>query len=322
MAESVTIIVLNWNRPEDTLACVASLRAMRGPAFDLLLVDNGSTDQSAARLRAALPDVPLIANATNLGFAEGNNVGIRQALAHGAAHVLLLNNDTVVDPGMLEGLLAAAKAHPRAGFLGAKIFYHAAPERIWMGRPDWDPQTCRFTHAGLNAPDASAGLDTVAPAAYACGCAMLVRAETIAQIGLMDPRFFCYYEEVDWCFRGARQNWHSLYVPAAKVWHKVSASSAGGKQSPVVRYFRTRNSLLWASRNLAPAQRRRVFRNMAAETFDGLGWQEQGAAARMQRAYWNLLTIQRDPLMRAWRRGVLDYLLGRFGDAPPAVKRL
>lgn len=318
---NVAVIVLNWNRPDDTLACVQSLRTQSHAACEILVVDNGSTDGSVARFRAEIPDIGLLPNPRNLGFAEGNNAGIRRALAGGADAVLLLNNDTVADPLLVQTLAEAAAADPRAGFLGARIFYHEAPTRIWMGKPVWDAARCRFEHVGLNEDEAAGAPAAPSAAAYACGCAVLVPRRTIEDVGLMDPRFFCYYEEIDWCFRGAARGWESLYVPAARVWHKVPLTP-GGRQSPLVRYYRTRNSLLWAERHLTGAQRWRVFTNMAAGTFEHLGWQEAGLRAQAQRVYWNLLTVQRDPLMRAWRRGVRDYLGRRFGEAPTAVTRL
>lgn len=317
----VSVIVLNWNRADDTVACVHSLRSLRYPAREIIVVDNGSTAQCRDQIREALPDVRLLENGANLGFAEGNNVGIRDAVARGAQAVLLLNNDTTVDPDLLTALTKAAEAEPSAGFLGARIFYHSEPTRIWMGKPVWDPIHCRFVHEELNTLADPLHPPGVSEAAYACGCALMVTRRALDSVGLMDPRFFCYFEEVDWCFRGARQGIKSLYVPAAIVWHKVSATS-GGNLSPLIRYYRARNCMLWAERNLLPWQRWRVFHNLIASTFGGLGWQEARVNDRLQRVYWNFLTICRDPGMRACRRGLWDYFCRRFGDAPASVKRM
>lgn len=321
MTLSLYTVVVNWNRPEDTLACVRSLFAAGQAAERIILIDNGSHDDSVARLRAAVPAITLVTNSDNLGFAEGSNVGIRLALKAGADLVLLLNNDAIVDPGCLAALAEAALAHPDAGFLGAKICYLEDPGRIWMGKPVWDARTCRFAHEGIHQLDAESGLHAPSEASYVCGCAMMVTRRALETVGLMDPRFFCYFEEVDWCFRGARHGFRSLYVPAAKVWHKVSASS-GGKQTPVVCYFRTRNRLLWAERHLTAHQRWQVLVDSAREAHTGLGWCAVGPRACLQRAYWNLLSLHRDPLLYAWRRGVWDYVCRRFGDAPSAIQRL
>ncbi|MDA0989485.1 MAG: glycosyltransferase family 2 protein [Verrucomicrobia bacterium] len=317
---AVFILVLNWNNGPDTLDCLASLAQLAYANFRVVVIDNGSSDESLNDIRQAYPDVTTLSNPTNLGFAEGNNVGIRHALDAGADFVLLLNNDTTVDPDLLNALVTAHATVDRPGFLGAKIFYHGDPNRIWMGRPVWQAESGCFEHVGLNAIDAAPAESRVEEMAYACGCALFVSADTVRHVGMMDPRFFCYYEEVDWCFRAAALGYRHYYVPAAKVWHKVSATS-GGNQSPVVRYFRTRNALLWARRNLSRRDRRKVFRHLARHTFDGFGWRETGPIASVKRIYWNLLTIQRDPLIKAWRRGVWDYWRGRFGPCPEAVRK-
>jgi GT2 family glycosyltransferase len=319
VASSVTVVVLNWNRPDDTLACLASLEQVRYSPLEVVVVDNASADDSVARIAAAYPRVQLIRNDANLGFAEGNNVGIRHALRAGADYVMLLNNDAVIHPDCVAALVAAAQAHPQAGFLGAKIFYHADPARIWMGKPVWDARTCRFEHVGLNLNDAEAGLTQTGEASYACGCALMATRHALETAGLMDPRFFCYFEEIDWCFRAAAQGFRSLYVPDAKVWHKVSQSTGGG-QTPLVCYFRARNRLLWAEGHLTVRQRWRVLMDGARAAHAGLGWREHGLVATVRRAYWNLLVMRRDPALRAWRHGIRDYALRRFGNAPAAIR--
>lgn len=115
MSIRVTIVVLNWNNGLDTLACLGSLVALNDPAYDVLVVDNGSTDDSVARIRTAYPDVTLIETGANLGYAGGNNVGIRNALVHGADFVCLLNNDVTVAPDFLAPLLAAMGSQPDVG---------------------------------------------------------------------------------------------------------------------------------------------------------------------------------------------------------------
>ena len=114
---TVTVVVLNWNNLPDTIECLESLRAVTYPALRLLVVDNGSTDGSEAALRARFPGLELLQTGENLGFAGGNNAGIRRALEGGADHVLLLNNDTTVDPGFVTAMVDAARANPRAGLL-------------------------------------------------------------------------------------------------------------------------------------------------------------------------------------------------------------
>ncbi len=126
------IVILNWNLPDDTIACVRSIRAHPTPNVEIIIVDNASADDSLQIFRDQLGDsVTIIANAENLGFAAGVNVGIRHALAAGTRAVVLLNNDTLVDPALIEQLVAAARDIPSADILGPVIYYHQRPDRIW-----------------------------------------------------------------------------------------------------------------------------------------------------------------------------------------------
>lgn len=323
MDTSIAVILLNWIGGDNILACLASLIAGRSSRLHIIVVDNGSSDDSLQRIASAYPDVTLIRNGANMGFAEGNNIGIRHALEHGAEFILLLNDDTEVAPNFLDVLLAAAHANPTAGFLGPRIYYHGDPTRIWMGNPVWDARRCRFDYLDMEATAETAAVRAPSPGSYVCGCALLVRRRVLEEVGLMDPRFFCYFEEVDWCFRGARAGWGSLYVPASHIWHKVSAAS-GGRLAPTLTYYRTRNSLLWAERALSICQRVHVLRNHASDVFRSLhlGWSATSLAGRLRRAYWNAWRLHRDPGLTAWRHGLWDYLRRRFGEAPEAIQEL
>jgi GT2 family glycosyltransferase len=321
MAKHISIIVVNWNNASDTIACIASLHDVQYSAFDIIVVDNGSQDGSADKIQAAAEDITLIRNERNLGFAVGNNIGIQCALKNGADAVLLLNNDTTVDPEILTAFVSAQETHPEAGFLTAKIYYFDDPNRIWMGQPRWNKSLCAFEHDGLDALDDRSRFDSIAEVSYACGCALFATADTLTRVGLMEPKFFCYFEEADWCFRAAREGLKSYFVPGAKVWHKVSATS-GGKQAPIVRYFRTRNRLLFAQRNLLGRECSTFMRRVRSEAFREMGWREKGLIATLQRAYWNLRSLSTDPQRSAWARGVRDFRFRRFGDAPDKIKRL
>ena len=120
----VTIILLNWNGKEDTIECLESLKHITYPNYEILLVDNGSTDGSVECFRERYPGMEIIENGENLGFAEGNNVGIRRAMDEGADYVLLLNNDTVVDPEFLGELVKVGESDPKIGIVGPKICYY------------------------------------------------------------------------------------------------------------------------------------------------------------------------------------------------------
>lgn len=224
------IVILNWNLPDETLACLDSVRAAVEPIpqVQIVIVDNGSSDDSTARLGRAVEsshDVPatLLETGRNLGFAGGMNAGIRYALAQGAASVLLLNNDTLVDPAMVSYLAAALAGDPAAGLAGPAIYYHAAPARLWRfgdNEQTWLPIPRRIPHAV-----AAAGDGTPVAVDYITACAMLVRRAVFERIGFLDESFFFYFEDADFCRRARDAGFGIRGVPRAKMWHKVSLSA-------------------------------------------------------------------------------------------------
>jgi GT2 family glycosyltransferase len=314
----IAVIVLNWNGVRDTLDCLASLRSLDYGNFGVIVVDNGSTDGSAGTLRAAHPWVEVVETGANLGFSGGNNVGIVHALARGADYLLLLNNDTVVDPGVLRALVAAAALHPAAAAFSPKIYFHGDPRRIWYAGTRWDPETAMFRHVGRGQVDGGA-FAKMGPTAYASGCALFAPASSFREIGLLDERFFLMYEETDWCYRAHKAGRPSIFVPGALVWHKVSAS-VGGYDSPLARYFLSRNGLLWARRHLS----RRDYRRFRARRLYELG-QRLFPASRGRGPAGSLRILAgsaTDPGRWAHALGILDHLLGRYGNCPAIVRRL
>ncbi len=227
------VVVLNWNLPADTIACVESLKGGLGPGGRILIVDNGSSDGSAEQFRARFGgSVDLLALPTNLGFAGGMNAGTRAALAAGAAAVLLINNDTLVDPAMLGQLMAAAEALPQAGVLGPAIYYFDAPERIWQIGAREHPLLPIPLNLGQRDIRRAGGrpfrLD------YVTGCAMLVRREVFEKVRLLDTEYAMYFEDADFCRRVRRGGFEIWCVPAAQMWHRVSLSARMVK--PASRY--------------------------------------------------------------------------------------
>jgi len=242
-APHVLIVVLNWNGLADTLACLESMRRLEYPAYEVLVVDNGSSDGSPAAIRERFPDVTLIETGENLGFAGGNNVGIRHALEIGADYVLLLNNDTEVSPDFLSRLVDAAEADSQVGMAGPTIYYYDRPEVIWSagGEIDWRRGCTRMV--GLDERDDGQFGGAPREVDFITGCAVLVRATALRQAGLLDERFFMYYEEVEWCVRTRRAGFRIVHVPQAHIWHKIAPSAQS--DSPRVHYYMTRNRLLF-----------------------------------------------------------------------------
>ena len=218
---SVGIIILNWNGRGDTLACIESLSRLDYPACRTAMVDNGSTDGSVAAVATRFPEVTLIENGRNLGYAGGNNVGLRWAMAEGLDYALLLNNDTEVAPDLLRRLVTAAEADTNCGAVGPTIYYWASPERIWSagGQVNWRNGSTRMMH--LNEADTGQLGPSPWRADFVTGCALLIKRTALERVGLLDERFFAYYEETEWCARAGREGLSILQVPEAHLWHKI-----------------------------------------------------------------------------------------------------
>ena len=222
----VFIVVLNWNGKEDTLACLESLRSVSYTCSEVLMVDNASSDGTVESVRSKFPSVKVITNQANLRFAGGNNVGIDYAMQNGADYVVLLNNDTTVDPAFLSELVQTAESDSRIGMAGPKIYYYNEPERIWFAGGKVEYWKGWVSHIGIREPD-NGQYDTPRDVDYLTGCCMLVKREVIERIGKLDESFFIYGEDADWSLRAARAGYRLLFVPSSVIWHKVSASSGG-----------------------------------------------------------------------------------------------
>lgn len=325
----VSVVVLNWNGKEDTLACLQSLTEVTYRSMRVVVVDNGSSDGSEAAFRASFPDVPVIQSGANLGYAAGNNVGIAYCLKHfDDEFVLLLNNDTVVDPGFLDELVSAAARRLDAGIFGPKIMFRSRPNVIWFAGGVWDAPAARFVHIGEGAQEASAGGATV-EVDFITGCAMLVRRRLLERIGLLDDRFFLTFEDCDLCLRARDAGSHCVYVPAAKIWHAVSASF-GAIRSPLGDYFFARNRLLFAELHLDLRERLKLYSIALSElAFPPLMWDVNHATATLKRVYWivrqqgaSAFAHYSDVFYRARLAGVRDYFYRRFGNCDDPTRRL
>jgi GT2 family glycosyltransferase len=245
----VAIIVLNWNQCDLTIDCLASLRALDYPSsrLQIIVVDNGSVDGTAQTVRARFPEITVLENAENLGFAEGNNVGIRYAMQGPAEFIMLLNNDTIVDKSAVRDLVAVIHEQPRVGIVGPKMLYHAFSDVIWCAGNHIDWRTGETLRLQAEQVD-EASDDPPQDVDFITGCCILLRREVIEQIGPLDSDFFVYYEETDWCVRARARGWRIQYVPQARIWHKVSATI--GAASPATDYYMNRNVLRFLAKHL------------------------------------------------------------------------
>jgi GT2 family glycosyltransferase len=292
------IIVLNWNGLADTLACLASLARLDYPAHEVVVVDNGSTDDSVAAVRATYPRVTLIETGENLGYVGGNNVGLEYARAMEADYALLLNNDTEVAPDFLRLLVEAAEADLAAGIVGPTIYYFDRPDVIWSagGAIDWGRG--RTFMIGLDEVDQGQFGHTVRPVDFVTGCALLIKMSVVEQVGMLDTRFFAYYEEAEWGVRVARAGFKISHVPQAKIWHKISPDAR--ETSPQVHYYMTRNRLL-----LLKLSKTGVVPWLNTLLFD----YGRTLVSWTLRPKWRSKSLQRHAMLQA----ILDYGRGRFG---------
>ena len=241
--KTLAVVVLNWNGAEDTLALLATLERCRMPegwTFRTMVVDNGSSDGSPARISAAHPAVEVVGLYENHRFAGGNNAGLRRALDAGADAVMLLNNDTLADPGLLERLLLALEQDAAAGAAAPLIYFAAPSDRIWYAGGRCRVGLGHASHRGLRRRDRGQ-YRAVEPTGYLTGCCLLARREAWLRVGLLDERYHIYAEDADWSLRARAAGYRLLFVPTARLWHKVSASA--GAASPWKIYQRLRANL-------------------------------------------------------------------------------
>lgn len=246
----VVVVVLNWNGRDDTLACLRSLSACTYPRFEVLVVDNGSADGSEDAVRADFPEVAVLQTGANLGFAGGNNAGIEWALERGADHVLLLNNDTEVEPGFLEPMVERAEADPSLGIVGASIAYAHEPQRLWaFGGGRFDVATGWVRHVQREVDPSTLGTRGTVHY-YITGCTMLLRREVLERVGTLDPSYFHFCEDVDLCLRAEEAGYRVGVAPESRLVHKVSATTRVA--SPAFLYYNLRSRLTLVRRHGPP----------------------------------------------------------------------
>lgn len=246
----VSIVTLNYNQAEVTCDLLKSLREISYPNIEILVVDNASKDQPEQLITSRYPEVTFISNDENLGFAGGNNVAIAQAKGK---YVLLLNNDTEVAPDFLEPMVACMEQDPKIGVCSPKIrFYETKVHIQYAGSTAIDPMRVASYAVGYGEEDKGQYDQAGGQTHLAHGAAMMVSQEAIAKAGLMEPSFFLYYEELDWCEHIKKAGFVIHFVPQSLVLHKESMSV--GKNSPLQLYYKTRNRIFFARRNLRGVQ--------------------------------------------------------------------
>ena len=237
----VSVIILNWNGLKDTLECLDSVYKSSYSNFEILVIDNGSSDDSVEAIRREFPQVVLIENNKNLGYTGGNNIGMYHAMERGADYAWLLNNDTVIDPDTLSKLVDEAERSPEIGLVSPVIHYYDSPEKVqFMGAyldfakylvmPVMNPKELDNEWLQRNL--------------ILYGTALFIKKSVIEAVGYLPEKYFAYHEDCDYSLRALRKNFRTSVLLDARILHKESRST--GKQSPIQVFLRTRNAyFLW-----------------------------------------------------------------------------
>ena len=244
----IVTVLLNTSRREDTLAALASLEQSTYDNYRVIVLDNSSTDGSVEAIYSAFPSVQFIQLEKNLGYAGNNNVGIKAAVAQGADWVFVLNEDTIIANDCLTRLIEAGKSNPKIGIVGPMVYHNNEPNVI-QSAGGMLSRYWQSWHIAQNEQDQGQVSQTHF-VDWISGCAILVRRETIDQIGGLDERFFYYWEETEWCVRARKYGWLILHVPLAKLWHK--GVQRDYHPNPNVTYYATRNHFLMMAKHRAP----------------------------------------------------------------------
>ncbi len=256
----VFVIVLNWNGLADTTECLRSLSLLEYQNKRVVVVDNGSNGAEAVKIETAFPLVTVIRNGKNLGYAGGNNVGIRYAVKNGADYIWLLNNDTKVPADCLTELVAAGEKRSRVGLLSPVIYSYAPPNAIEFAGAVLHEQaeeqstlTLDEAREATSESDARHDRRPFSPI-LVWGTALLLKRRVADVVGLLDERYFAYHEDIDYCLRALTAGFETLIVPEAGLYHK-RGRSLGSERSPIKEYLQVRNWYLLRTTRLSGWQR-------------------------------------------------------------------
>lgn len=295
-APFIAVILLNWNGLKDTEECIITLQKNTVPVV-VYVVDNASANNEAAALKEKFPEVRVLAQQDNLGFCKGNNVGVQQAIDDGAGYVMILNNDTLVPQGVVDTLFQEFSTINGAGAISPVILEHPATDKVWFAKAAWDAGRAQFN---LN-PNKNKyeEIKNSQPwySEFACGCCLFTSAKVLKEVGLLDERYFAYYDEADWCKRLEGKGYKSYTTGKTFIYHKVSQSTPG----LVSIYLMTRNRLLWMKENLSLKERLKSFSYLNKEFF----WHVLNKLDFVKGEY----TKQHS---KAYLQGVFDFRMKRF----------
>jgi hypothetical protein len=297
MSARPVVIVLTYNGLDLTLDCIRSLDRQTGAVFDVLIVDNASPDGTAEALRRERPDLQVLQAGSNLGYAGGNNLGLRHAIRAGAGPFMLLNNDTLLEPDCIRTLLATLDRKPGIGILGPMVYTWGEGNTISSagGRIDW--RHADAINVGAGEPDE--GQYGPRSVDFVNGCSLLITRQAVEKAGLLDENYFMYWEETDWCMRVRQAGFDVRFEPGARLRHKAPIRPV--ELGPTALYCMTRNRVLFLGKHAPGHQKLRAMLHAFHGAYRGL--RQETRQGRPDHA-------------RAIRRGMWDALRGRWGAAP------
>lgn len=243
MEKNISIILVNYNGANDTIKCIKSLSKIEYDNYKIIIVDNCSTDNSVEIIRNSLYEkCILIESKYNRGFSSGNNIGINEAIKLGTDYILLLNNDTEVEPDFINKMIETYEQTENVGIVTCKMKYFDNKEYIWFGGGYFNEKNLRINHEKFRLKDNFN--DKIREITFATGCCMLMSTKIIKEVGLLSEDYFMYFEDADYCIRVMEKKYKIIYNPEATIYHKVGAAS-GGEESELYLKWMTRNQLIF-----------------------------------------------------------------------------
>lgn len=295
----VAVIIVNWNGAGDTLTVLEELAVAEGPTLKPIVVDNGSTDDSVSVLRRSASEIELLETGRNLGFAGGNEVGIRHAIRdERIGWFLLLNNDVALDRRFLPPLIDAC-LDPSVAAAAPRILYFEKPNLVWAAGGRLRLRETVTEEIGKGQPDGDAW-DVPRDVSYLTTCCLLVPRDALEAIGLFDPMYFIGVEDADWSRRALDAGYRLRYVPSSRIWHKVAVAT-GGSYTPFKTFHTGRSNTLFVKRHYGGL---------------GLTWFLVVSAMALAVAFLREVMRGNAGAVVAKGRGILDALRTRVPDSP------
>lgn len=235
----VGVVIVNWNLKDSLRETIESFRKVNYPGLQILVSDNASTDGSQEMVRSEFPEVHLLTREKGLGYAKGASLGL-EFFADKVKYIFSTTNDVEVDPQMIRRLVDYAELHPEAGVIGTKIFFFDRPNVIWHAGGRINPLHGHPRHIGWERKD-HPRYDHARECDYVTGCGFLLRSEALKKAGYFKEDLVFYAEDAELCYRIRENGYRIMFLPSARMWHKVETTLA--KNRAVQLQYSTRNSL-------------------------------------------------------------------------------